>query len=119
MAHITLKDTIQYHLNSIGGQLNDLCLKYEHFILIGDFNSETYEDAMKVFCSIYNLKNLVNELTFFKNVDNPSCIDLILTNKPLHFQMTTAIETGISNFHKLTFTTMKSSFQKQEPAIFN
>ena len=35
------KDTIRNHLNSIVGQLNDLCLKYEHFNLIGDFNSET------------------------------------------------------------------------------
>ena len=57
--------------------------------------------------------------TCFKNIDNPSCIDLILTNKPLYFQKTTVIETGISDFHKLTLTTMKSSFQKQEPIVFN
>ena len=113
------KDMIQNHLNSIGGQLNDLCLKYENFILIGDFNSEMCEDAMKVFCSTYNLKNLVNEPTCFKNVDNPSCIDLILTNKSLYFQKTTVIETRISDFHKLIGTTMKFSFQKQEPIIFN
>ena len=113
------KDMIQNHLKSIGGQLDDLCLKYEHFILIGDFNSEMCEDAMKMFCSIYNLKNLVKEPTCFKNVDNHSCIDLILTNKPLYFQKTTVIETGISDFHKLTVTTMKSNFQKQEPIIFN
>ena len=113
------KDMIQNHLKSIGGQLDDLCLKYEHFILIGDFNSEMCEDAMEMFCSIYNLKNLVKEPTCFKNVDNPSCIDRILTNKPLYFQKTTVIETGISDFHKLTVTTMKSNFQKQEPIIFN
>ena len=46
-------------------------------------------------------------------------IDLILTNKPLHFQKTTVIETGISDFHTLTVTTMKSSVKKQEPIIFN
>ena len=49
----------------------------------------------------------------------PSCIDLILTNKPLYFQMTTVIGTGISDFHKLTITMLKSSFIKQEPKIFN
>ena len=69
---------IQRHLTNIGRELNNLCLKYENFILIGDFNSEMCEDAMKVFCSTYNLKNLVDEPTCFKNVDNPSCIDLIL-----------------------------------------
>ena len=63
---------------------------------------------------------MVKEPTCFKNADNPSCVDLILTNKPLYFQMTTAIETGISDFHKLTIsTTLKSNFIKQEPKIFN
>ena len=53
------KDRIRNHLNSIGNVLNDLCLKYENFILIGDFNSEIDEDAMSIFCTTYNLKNLV------------------------------------------------------------
>ena len=107
------------HLNSIGEKLNDICLKYEHFILIGDFNSEMQEDIMSVFCTTYNLKNLVKEPTCFKNTKSPTCIDLILTNKPSYFQTTTVIETGISNFHKLTVTVLKSSFRKQEPKIFN
>ena len=33
--------------------------------------------------------------------------------------MTTVIETGISDFHKLAITPLKSSFIKQEPKIFN
>ena len=111
------KDMIRSHLNSIGNKLNELCIKYENFILFGDFNSEMHEDAMNVFCAIYNLKNLVNEPTCFKNTENPSCIDLILTNKPSFFQMTSVIETGISDFHKLTITMLKSSFIKQVPKI--
>ena len=58
----------------------------------------------------HNFKNLVKEPTCFKNIENPSCIDLILTNKPLYFQTTAVIETGISDFHKLTVTILKSSF---------
>ena len=52
---------IRSHLNSIGNKLNELYVKYENFILIGDFNSETHEDAMNVFSATYNLKNLVKE----------------------------------------------------------
>ena len=113
------KIKISHHLNSIANQLNELCFKYENFILIGDLNSEMHEDAMNVFCTTYNFKNLVKEPTCYKNADNPSCIDLILTNKPSYFQMTTVIETGLSDFHKLTVTTLKSSYLKQEPEIFN
>ena len=74
---------------------------------------------MNSFCSLYNLKSLVHEPTCFKNIDNPSCIDLILTNKSLCFQNTSVIDTGLSDFHKLTLTTMKASFQKQEPKILH
>ena len=72
---------------------------------------------MKLFNVTY--KCLIHAPTCSKNIENPSCFDLILTNKPLLFQNTSIIETGLSDFHKLTLTTMKSSFQKQEPKILN
>ena len=36
---------IRSQLDSIGNKLNELYVKYENFILIGDFNSEMNEDA--------------------------------------------------------------------------
>ena len=75
---------------------------------------------MKIFSITCNLECLIQVPTSYKNVANPSCIiDLILTNKPLLFQNTSTIETGLSDFHKLTLTTVKSSFQKQELKVFN
>ena len=59
----------------------------------------------------------MKEPTCFKNVENPSCIDLILTNKPLCFQNTMVMETGLSDFHKFTISTMKFNFHKQKPII--
>ena len=56
------------------------------------------EDVMVVICNTYNSKNSVNETTCFKNIDNPSCIDLIITNKPLYFKKTSVIETVKSDF---------------------
>ena len=40
------KDMLQSHLSSISRRLNELCLEYETFILIGDFNSEICDEAM-------------------------------------------------------------------------
>ena len=74
----------------------------ENVILLGDFNSEINEIALKNFCDTYNLENLVTEATCFKSHLNPSSIDLILTNRPRSFQNTTILETGISDFHKMT-----------------
>ena len=110
---------IDKHLNYIGKLLNDLCKNYENVIPIGDFNSEMVEDAMQDFCRSYNLKNLVNKPTCFKNVDHPSSIDLILTNKSRCFQNPSVLETGLSDFHRLTVTIMKTSFQMLGPKIKN
>ena len=55
--------------------------KYDNFLLLGDFNSEMSEVAMKDFCDIYCLSNMIKEPTCFKNILNPSSIDLILTNR--------------------------------------
>ena len=67
----------------------------------------------------YNLKSLVKQKTCFKNPDNPSCIDLILTNSPRSFQDNSVFETGLSDFHKLTTTVLKQYFPKPKPKIVN
>ena len=54
-----------------------------------------------------------------QNPTNPSCVDLILTNRPRSFQNSCTFETGLSDFHKMTLTVLKSSFAKQKPRILN
>ena len=90
---------------------------YDNIIILGDFNAEPLDTYMHEFINMYGLKSLVNEPTCYKNVNNPSCIDLILTNRPKSFQTTTAIETGLSDFHKMTITIMKTFFKKKKPKI--
>ena len=58
-------------------------------------------------------------LTYFKNPDNPSCIDLFLTNRQQYFQQTCAIETGISDFHKMAVTVMNTHYIKRRQKPFN
>ena len=84
---------------------------------MGDFNSEPHDLHMEDFCLNYNLSNLIKEPTCFKNPENTSCIDLMLTNFPKGFQNSMAIETGLSDFHKMTVTVMKSHYKKQKPKI--
>ena len=74
---------------------------------------------MNDFCVIYNSKNLAKEPTCCKNSDNSSCIDFFLTNRQRTFQCTTTIETGISDFHKLVVTVLKTFYQKQKPKIIH
>ena len=69
------------------------------------------------FYDLNGLRSLINVPTCYKNFDNPTSIDLILPNRPSYFQRSTLFETGLSDFHLLTITEFKTSFQKREPKI--
>ena len=113
------KDNISNFLNQLGPILYYYMPKYGNFLLLGGFNSEMSEDAMKDFCDTYCLSNMIKEPTCFKNILNPSSIDLILTNRSRMFQNSIAIETGLSDHYKLTITVMRSLFKKQAPIIIS
>ena len=93
--------------------------RYENMILIGDFNVEINQPSMKSFCGFNTLTSLIKEPTCYKNQQNPSCIDLILTNSPYRFQNSYVVETGLSDFHKMTVAVMKTTSEKLKPKIKN
>ena len=111
------KINIGTFLQSIGPTLDHYMCNLENFILLGDFDSEVQENEMKEFWDSYNLKNLVQEATCFKNPLNPSSIDVILTNRPHSFQNTTTLECGLSDHHKMTITVLKTYVPKQTPNL--
>ena len=108
---------VTYHLKEIGRVLDILSSNYENILLLGDFTTEPSDTALSNFCEIYNFKNLIKDKTCFKNPEKPSCIDLIITNRPNSFQNSMVIETGLSDFHKMCVTVMKIYFVKQKPTI--
>ena len=111
--------SITYFLDSVSNAL-DIYLKfYDNFLLVGDFNCEESESNMSSFLSQYNASSLVKQPTCFKNIQNPSCIDLFITNKNKSFQNTSAISTGLSDFHKMVITVFKLKFGKQKPKIMH
>ena len=72
---------------------------------------------MSEFCALFNLQNLVKGPTCFKSLEKPTAIDHVLTNHPKSFQHSGVYETGLSDFHRLTFTVLKTYFVKQKPRI--
>ena len=71
--------------------------------------------SMKDFCDTYSFKNLIKEATCFKNPTNPKCIDLMLTNRHRSFQNSCVIESGLSDFYKMTVTVLSSPLKKSKP----
>ena len=64
------------------------------------------EEKMNDFCDTYNLQNLIDEPTCYKNVQSPTLIDMILTNRVKSFYNSCCIETGLSDYSP------KNLFQK-------
>ena len=102
-----------YYLNNLGKTL-DLYSHYDKKLLVGDFNTEV-SDILNVFLYLHDLENLVKDKTCFENVNNPSTIDLFLTNSSLAFQNTTSAFTGLSDCHKLVLKVLKTTFSKNKP----
>ena len=72
---------------------------------------------MKTFCQIYGCEKVVKGKTCFKNPINPTCINVIITNRPKSLRDSEVIETGLSDFHKVSLMDMKVFYNKEKPKI--
>ena len=96
----------------------DVYLKhYDSLLILGDLNSELKGSCLNDFSNVNDLKSLNKEPTCFENPNNPSCIELFLTNRSRYFQNTSTTETGISDIYKLVVTVLKMFYKKQKPKI--
>ena len=108
------KSNISNHLHHMNKGLDVHLKSYDNILIMGDFNLEFSKNCLNGFCNINSLKTLNRGPTCFKNPNNLSYIDLFLTNQQQGFQQTHAIETGISGFHKMVITVMKTHYKKQK-----
>ena len=104
-----------YYFDSISKSLDLYLGNYERFILLGDFNTKDTEQILVDFNQQYDSKNIVKDPTCFKNVDNPSTIDLIITNSSRSCWNTKSFSNSLSDFHALVVTTLNIKFIKPRP----
>ncbi len=106
-----LKDTLNIFYTQLQASLDKAYAKYDNVILFGDINidllnsdvSTDYNDLLDAFA----MKNLIKEPTCFKNKDKPTCLDHMVTNKSCYFKTTGVLDTGLSDFHRLTYMVLK------------
>ena len=100
------------HLPIISKSLDLHLSQYYNIVIIEGFNKEIGENTMNTFCERYSLSSLIKQPTCYKIPANSSCIDLILTNSPCSFQNSSVVETGLTNFHRMIVTVLKTPFQR-------
>ena len=72
-----------------------------------------------VFCDTYDLKRHIKKPTCYKNPETPSCMYLILTDNPKCFQSSCVVKTGVSHFHRIRVTVMKTTVKKFQPRMIH
>ena len=90
---------------------------YDNLMLVGNLNAEINLQCVKLFCANYDLSSLIKVPTCYKNPEKPSCISLLLTNRPKGFQNSSVVETGLSDFHKINIAVMTTTFEKLKPRV--
>ena len=97
--------------------MDEFSKNYDNVIFLVDFNTCINDNAMKSFCSLNDLTSLMDQPSCYKNPEKPTCIDLVLTNRPNYFQKNNVFEAGLSDFHMMVVTELKMGFQKLKPHI--
>ena len=109
-------DKLEY-FDSISKSLDLYLTKYEKFVLLGDFNVNVNntDPIFTEFIEKYGAKNIVKNPTCFKSLENPSIIDLIITNNSKSFWNTKTMRNSISDFHALVLTVLNIKYVKPNP----
>ena len=73
----------EYFFYHLGKVLDNFSKKYDCFVLLGDLNVQENETILSEFLNAYNAKNIDRNKTCFKSIENSSCVDLIIVDKPV------------------------------------
>ena len=107
-------------LDKLSQLLDQILDTYENIIIIGDININSFDKSnpkfkhLKSFCESNDLSNLIKEPTCFQS-ENPTSIDVILTNRPRSFMYTKSVINGLSDCHSLIMTMFKAQMSKLDP----
>ena len=113
------KSFLSNHLECLNHIIDEYSKLYQHFLFLIDFNASVSEKCLEKICNLNGLTSLIKKATLFKNANKLTCIDLILTNQPKCFHHSKVFEAVLSDFHLLTVTEFKMSFEKLQPKIIN
>ena len=105
---------LQYFLNNLSLAMDFYASKYENTIILGDFDNTPSSADISSFMADFSLYSLINKPTCFKSRDG-RCIDLILTTKKHNFQKSQSFETGLSDYHHMIYTMLKTTFKRIPP----
>ena len=60
---------------------------------------------------------MVKEKNCLKSINNPTCVDLLISNKEKCFKSATVIDARLSGFYKMVLVALKKKFERTKPKV--
>ena len=110
---------IQHLSKAIESMLNKCLSESRNIYIIGDLNVNfnLNPNNLSNICDIYDLKQVIKGPTCFKSLENPTLLDIILTNSPNTIKKTINVALGISDFHNYISAATRMSCPSNEPKL--
>ena len=89
---------------------------FENIIVIRDLNIDVSDpdknrnNYLSNFVDTFSISNLINKKTCRRSIC--TTLDIMLTSRPKCFQKTSTVVTGLSHFHKIIISCLKTTFEK-------
>ena len=95
--------------HAIDDMMTKCNLESEYIYIIGDMNVNFMNKNNVLIDTLnsFDLKQMIKEPTCYKSLQNPTLLDIILTNKPKSITKTVNITLGISDFHNYIAAAIK------------
>lgn len=90
-------------INMLSTMLDSYLNEVKSVFIIGDINVDMQHmtKPMHDFLQMYDLDNVIDKPTCFKNIENPSLIDVMLTNSPRRLAAHLNVSIGVSDHHNI------------------
>ena len=104
---------------ALESMINMCLIEAKSVIIIGDLNINFRIPANELsdICDTFDLKQIVKNPTCFKSIENPSLLDIILTNCPKSLISAINMPLGISDFHNYISSATRINRPTNEPKI--
>ena len=90
---------------------------HKNLFIVGGFNNCVEEFCMSGILSL--ALSLIKNATSYKNLENSSSTDFMLTNNPSSLRNVCVIETDLSGYHRIVLTALRTSFEWLKSGIIN
>ena len=106
------------YLQVLSKSLDRALIESNDITIIGDINQNMMQisqsNELRDLADLFGLKNLITTPTCYKNPNNHTLVDVLLTNNPHHYCNSGTIQNGLSDVHHFIYGVLRQKQVRQQ-----